>query len=155
MSVAWWNMHFLHYEKLRSTRTLDLLGMWPVCACSTPGAGRRKCMDASEIHKFSTIMLWSWSWSGWPSTCSSRSSACVARSDSGLWLKRGNPTWCPFYFIVSLFRKKTSTSVLIDPNHLLLLHATGNVDRNSFLQYWGFYITAVSAHCNPLVKSAI
>ena len=48
-------MHFLHYEKLRSTRTLDLLGMWPVCACSTQGAGRRKCMDASEIHKFSTI----------------------------------------------------------------------------------------------------
>ena len=31
-------MHFLHYEKLRSTRTLDLLGMWPVCACSAQGA---------------------------------------------------------------------------------------------------------------------
>ena len=50
-------MHFLHYEKLRSTRTLDLLCMWPVCACSTPGAGRRKCKEASEIHKFSTAIV--------------------------------------------------------------------------------------------------
>merc|ERR1712173_411915 len=25
-----------------------------LCACSTPGAGRRKCKEASEIHKFST-----------------------------------------------------------------------------------------------------
>ena len=30
---------FLHYENLRSTRTLDLLGMWPVCACSKTELG--------------------------------------------------------------------------------------------------------------------
>ena len=38
MSVAWWNMHFF-YEKLRSTCTLDLLCMWPVCACSKSELG--------------------------------------------------------------------------------------------------------------------
>ena len=51
-------MHFF-YEKLRSTCTLDLLCMWPVCACSKSELGGG---NVRKPQKYTSSQQWQW----WP-----------------------------------------------------------------------------------------